>query len=426
MDLCPVLCPHVRTYISITIICVCTENGNSGMMWFCRCPARMDLSGGWTDTPPVSYEYGGVVVNVALLVNGKRPMSTAVRRISEPVLVLWTDSGAVDKTIKVTSMQELSDYANPFAPAALLKACLALFLESDAGSTPFPQLLQERFGGGLEVHTSSNLPVGSGLGGSSILAGCILKALCRSLGYVMSDEDLVHAVLRVESMLTCGGGWQDQVGGLYLGVKMCASAAQLPLTVSTEIIPLDTEFQHKLNQHICLIYTGRARLAKNLLQNVLRRWGARSQEILDTVSGLKRTAAKIREGFIKNDIAVVGECLGDYWAQKKCMASGGVEPASVTQMLQLFGPHIHGASLAGAGGGGFLLCVTREPNAQGLLQQIVADSQIDGKELIEFHKVELDMVGPTVEEVSEPAPGENAAESSPVMEAAGFSPVTPA
>lgn len=34
-------------------------------------PARADMAGGWSDTPPISYEHGGAVANVALLVDNK-------------------------------------------------------------------------------------------------------------------------------------------------------------------------------------------------------------------------------------------------------------------------------------------------------------------------------------------------------------------
>lgn len=40
--------------------------------WFVvECPARADLSGGWSDTPPITYEHGGAVCNVALKVDGQ-------------------------------------------------------------------------------------------------------------------------------------------------------------------------------------------------------------------------------------------------------------------------------------------------------------------------------------------------------------------
>ena len=36
-----------------------------------ECPVRVDVAGGWSDTPPITYEHAGAVVNVAITVDGK-------------------------------------------------------------------------------------------------------------------------------------------------------------------------------------------------------------------------------------------------------------------------------------------------------------------------------------------------------------------
>ena len=35
------------------------------------CSARADLGGGWSDTPPITYEHGGAVINMAIKIDGK-------------------------------------------------------------------------------------------------------------------------------------------------------------------------------------------------------------------------------------------------------------------------------------------------------------------------------------------------------------------
>lgn len=35
------------------------------------CVARIDIAGGWTDTPPQAYEWGGVVVTLAIKINNE-------------------------------------------------------------------------------------------------------------------------------------------------------------------------------------------------------------------------------------------------------------------------------------------------------------------------------------------------------------------
>ena len=59
-----------------------------------------------------------------------------------------------------------------------------------------------------------NIPRGSGLGTSSILAGACVKALYEMLGKETSEDELYDRVLCMEQIMSTGGGWQDQVGGL--------------------------------------------------------------------------------------------------------------------------------------------------------------------------------------------------------------------
>ena len=50
------------------------------------CPARIDISGGWSDTPPITYEHGGAVTMVGLLVNGKVRIRYSLDRTIEKLL----------------------------------------------------------------------------------------------------------------------------------------------------------------------------------------------------------------------------------------------------------------------------------------------------------------------------------------------------
>lgn len=68
-----------------------------------------------------------------------------------------------------------------------------------------------RLGGGMCVLCVSDLPPGSGMGGSSVLAAAALRCVGDLLGLSASQEDLVYQVSQVEQILTSGGGWQDQV-----------------------------------------------------------------------------------------------------------------------------------------------------------------------------------------------------------------------
>lgn len=67
-------------------------------------------------------------------------------------------------------------------------------------------------------------------------------------------------------MLTTGGGWQDQVGGLCPGIKIGSSKNQLPLHIETEQIQVPDGFKETLEKHLLVVFTGKTRLARNMLQ----------------------------------------------------------------------------------------------------------------------------------------------------------------
>lgn len=360
-----------------------------------ECPARLDLSGGWSDTPPIAFEHGGVVVNVAVKVDGKRPIGAKVRRIPEPHLLLVSTSGEPDCSISTETICEdltdLEDYCQPHAPGALLKAvCVCSDLVCLSSPLSLKDQLLKRWGGGLELRSWSTLPHGSGLGTSSILAGAALAAVYRSTGRSYDTTSLIHDVLYLEQILTTGGGWQDQVGGLFGGVKVARSAAQLPLRVEVEQLSLSQDFTSVLQQHLLLVYTGKTRLARNLLQDVVRSWYARLPSIVQNTEQLVINAEECAEACRQGSLSRLGLCMDRYWQQKKLMAPG-CEPAAVRMMMNKLQPLILGQSLAGAGGGGFLFLLTRDPQQKEKVREVL--SNIQGIGSFNVHSVELDMDG---------------------------------
>ncbi|KAM5263136.1 LOW QUALITY PROTEIN: L-fucose kinase [Ctenodactylus gundi] len=358
-----------------------------------ECPARVDFSGGWSDTPPLAYELGGAVLGLAVQVDGRRPIGARACRIQEPELRLAVGSRQNEMAVKIVcrSLEDLQDYCQPHAPGALLKAAfICAGIVHIHSELPLREQLLHTFGGGFELHTWSELPHGSGLGTSSILAGAALAALQRAAGWAVGTEALIHAVLHLEQVLTTGGGWQDQVGGLMPGIKVGRSQAQLPLKVEVEEITMPEGFVQKLNDHLLLVYTGKTRLARNLLQDVLRSWYARLPAVVQNAHSLVRQTEECIEAFRQGNLPRLGQYLTSYWEQKKLMAPG-CEPLAVRQMMDVLAPHVHGQSLAGAGGGGFLYLLTKEPRQKEALEAVLAKTEGLGKYSI--HLVEVDTQG---------------------------------
>lgn len=76
--------------------------------------------GGWSDTPPIAFEHGGSVTNIAVKVDGRRPIGARARRILEPHLRLVSYSGGQESRISMEtvceSLEDLKDYCQPHAP----------------------------------------------------------------------------------------------------------------------------------------------------------------------------------------------------------------------------------------------------------------------------------------------------------------------
>ncbi|XP_061898617.1 L-fucose kinase [Entelurus aequoreus] len=363
-----------------------------------ECPARLDLAGGWSDTPPIAFEHGGSVTNVAVKVDGRRPIGARARRIREPHLLLVShigqrDSGVSTKTV-CTSLDDLKDYCQPQAPGALLKAvCVCSRLVSLASQHPLGHQLLQHWGGGLELHSWSALPTGSGLGTSSILAGALLVAVYRCTGQTYDSDALIHAVLHLEQVLTTGGGWQDQVGGLVGGLKVGRSKATLPLHVQVERLCPPEDFLSSLEQRLLLVYTGKTRLARNLLQDVVRSWYSRLPAMVHNAQQLVSNSEECAQACLDGSLSRLGCCVDRSWHQKKLMAPG-CEPASVRVMMDALRPLVLGQSLVGAGGGGFLCLLTRQPEQHQAVLQVLNDTPGLGN--FSVHTVELDMDGITV------------------------------
>uniref|UniRef100_A0A6Q2Y1K4 L-fucose kinase n=1 Tax=Esox lucius TaxID=8010 RepID=A0A6Q2Y1K4_ESOLU len=363
-----------------------------------ECPARLDFSGGWSDTPPIAFEHGGAVVNVAVKVDGRRPIGARARRIKEPRLLLVSSNGEQEGAVATETvcerLEDLKDHCVPHAPGALLKAvCVCSGLVTYPSQQSLKEQLLQRWGGGVEIQTWSLLPHGSGLGTSSILAGAVLAAVYRCTGQTYDTDSLIHAVLHLEQMLTTGGGWQDQVGGLVGGVKLGRSKACLPLRVEVECLPLSEDFLLSLQQHLLLVYTGKTRLARNLLQDTVRRWYSRVPSIVENAGKLVENAEECALACKEGSLSRLGACLERYWGQKKVMAPG-CEPAAVRTMMDALRPLALGQTLAGAGGGGFLYLLTRQPLQGGAVRQVLDNTP--GLRDFSVHSVELDMEGISV------------------------------
>lgn len=335
---------------------------NDEQILWTRSPVRLDLAGGWTDTPPQCLFHGGRVLNLAVELNGQPPLQCFIRRSETPEIVLRSiDLGGECRLHDYAELRQFTQVGGAFAiPKAALALCgfLPEFNVSPA------QTLREQlqaWGGGLELTMLSAVPKGSGLGTSSILAATILGALNDACGLGWQHQELLFRTLVLEQLLTTGGGWQDQVGGVLPSIKLVESRPGLEQRLAINWLPERLISEHA-NRDMMLYYTGITRVAKGILHTVARRMFLNDHEqlgILREIGDLAKQGAQAVQ-------------LGDWQGLGRTINRAGVlngilddatYPPAIMAILDRVSDYLAGAKLLGAGGGGYLLLMAKSEDA---------------------------------------------------------------
>ena len=331
-----------------------------------RLPLRVNWGGGWSDTPPYCNEKGGTVLNAAILLNGEKPVEVTLERIPEQKVVF--DSRDMDVHGEFDTIKPLQATGDPYDPFALQKACLlACGIIPREGHT-LGEIL-ERLGSGFVMHSEvTNVPKGSGLGTSSILSAACVKAVFEFMGIAYTEEDLYAHVLAMEQIMSTGGGWQDQVGGITSGLKYITSMPGLQQQLQVAHIELSPQTKKELDERFVLIYTGQRRLARNLLRDVVGRYVGNEPDSLFALEEIQKTAALMRFELERGNVDGFAKLLDYHWELSKKIDAGSSNTL-IEQIFSSIEELVDGKLVCGAGGGGFLQVILKK----GVTRQMVEE-----------------------------------------------------
>ena len=340
-----------------------------------RSPVRIDLAGGWTDTPPYCLMEGGSVVNIAIELNGQPPLQAYVKPCREPHIVLRSiDLGAIEV---VDTYEQLAAYNKVGSPFSIPKAALVLAgFQPGFSQETYPSLRAqlESFGCGIELTLLSAIPAGSGLGTSSILASTVLGAVNDFCSLSWDKNEIGRRTLVLEQLLTTGGGWQDQFGGVLGGVKLLDTQRGFDQNPRVRWLPDDVFTQPEYAQCHLLYYTGITRTAKKILAEIVRRMFVNHHQQLLQLREMKAHAVDMYEAIQRQDFQETGLLIRKTWHQNQRIDSG-TNPDSVRKITDLVDDLCLGYKLPGAGGGGYLYMVAKDPEAAVRIKQLLTMQQ---------------------------------------------------
>lgn len=216
---------------------------------------------------------------------------------------------------------------------------------------------------GVEFLFRNEAPVGSGIGASSALLVATLLALDRLAGIRRPWEETARAAMEIEAChLGTLTGRQDYIAALRGGVL---GIDFTPGRVVAERLVPTAPFPKALTAHGILADTGKAHHSGATNWRMIRRAIEGDAAVLRKFGRIAAASKAAWAGVSAGDVGAVADAVSEEWAVRKTLAPGvttpAVEKALSSRTLKKL---LRGAKLCGAGGGGMLFGILRDPSGR--------------------------------------------------------------
>jgi D-glycero-alpha-D-manno-heptose-7-phosphate kinase len=203
---------------------------------------------------------------------------------------------------------------------------------------------------GLSVRTSTQIPVGAGLGGSSALNIALCGGLARVTGKPYTRAQILEIAKNVEAVvIRVPTGWQDYFPALYGG----ASAVHLKCDgVKRERLPLSFA---DVEKRFVLCYTGQPRNSAINNWEVMKSHIDGDERVLRNFDQIVTIASQMREALLARDWNDVAKLLALEWQNRKRNFVGISTPKIDRMIEQTRKQGTLAAKVCGAGGGGCVI-----------------------------------------------------------------------
>lgn len=319
-----------------------------------KAPYRVSFGGGGTDMPPYCVEFGGCVINTTI----DRYVHTTIRPRNDNKI----------KIIPINLNKQFSfeigdkEYHNEIE---LFKATVNVLDISQ----------------GFDITTYSELPTGSGMGGSSSLTVALIGAFNKYFQMGLTKKEIAEKAYYIERVeLNQKGGYQDQYAASYGGfnfIEFSNDVKVFPIKTTQEII---NELQYRL----LLCYVGGSHFSSAIQKDVLKGYKIEKKSFLESMEDLKKVAQCMREIVEFKDLKELkkfGELLHEGWLAKKSLSSKISNDIIENFYLTSRKYGVIGGKLLGAGGGGHLLLFSDSEKKY----QVIRELEKIGGHMVNFH-----------------------------------------
>ena len=318
-----------------------------------KAPMRLGLAGGGTDVSPYCDLYGGLVLNATI-----------------NLYAHCTIEETTDGYIHIRSYDTDTEETYPSVPqlsidgkASLIKGVYNRLMTD----YHFPPL-------SFHISTWNDVPPGSGLGTSSTMVVCILKAFVEWLNLPLGDYEVAKLAFEIErNDLGLSGGKQDQFaaafGGFnYMEFHQDGTVIVNPLRIKRWIID-------ELEESTLLFFTGRSRSSAAIIDEQKKNAQKGNQQAVEAMHQIKQTAIDTKQALLKGDINTLAHILHQGWENKKRMAHQISNPMIEEAMETALKAGAKAGKVSGAGGGGFIMFIV-DPKKKKHVEQAL--SRLDG------------------------------------------------
>ena len=299
------------------------------MKFIARAPARVDPAGGGTDAPPYCIDHGGAVVNFSV---ARHSYASFERLPKGSGVILYSHDQK--EGIKADSVNALKFDGHLDLLKAFAKRLLS---EEDA----------------FLLVTQSDIPKGTGLGGSGTLGVAMLGAIARAQRKQMTKGEIALLANDIERRdLGNSGGNQDSYGAAMGGIKLITY--RKGGGSSCEPIKVPDSIRGQLERDSLLIYTGDVHLSGTIHVDIKRSYEQPNSPTVRAMDNLKAAALAMASALEAGDInGYVGALnisrTNHYALHPSC------DSDTLRKFFRELSPYILGGKACGAGGGGFIM-----------------------------------------------------------------------